>query len=124
MDFGYIYILKNEMYNYYGDDVFKIGRTQNISIRMKSYKTCYIEPCEIKYISPRVNHQVLAEYKVFTKLNKYRIKQNREFFKIENLKEITDIIDEVVNEINNTDRKLYNKELELAKEERKIISMI
>ena len=27
---GYIYILWNDMYKFYGDNVFKIGRTTNI----------------------------------------------------------------------------------------------
>ncbi len=59
--------------------------------RLNNYTTTsYLEPVEIKYLSPRVN---IAESKIFNRLSKNRMKPNREFFKIENLKEVIDIIE-------------------------------
>ena len=39
------------MFNYYGDDVYKIGKAKDIGKRMYGYTTSYIKPVEIKYAS-------------------------------------------------------------------------
>jgi hypothetical protein len=45
---GQIYILHNEMYNYYGENIYKIGTTKNIKTRTNSYETYYIEKCNVR----------------------------------------------------------------------------
>ena len=50
-------------------------------------------------------------------LEKYRIKPNREFFKIDNIKEVIDIIEHEINVINNMEWCEYRKEIEKLKEE-------
>ena len=62
---GYIYILWNDMYKFYGDNVFKIGRTTDIQKRINFYTTAYIKPSEIKYISIKCDNCVLAEMLIF-----------------------------------------------------------
>ena len=78
---GCIYILYNEVYNYYGDNVYKIGKTKDIYKRLSAYTTSYIKPCEIKFISLNCNDYSKAEMLIFNRLKKYRIINNREFFK-------------------------------------------
>ena len=97
---GYIYILWNDMYKLYGDNVFKIGRTTDIQKRINCYTTVYIKPSEIKYISIKCDNYVLAEMLIFDFLKNNRIVNNREFFKI-NLNETIKIIEEVIYKINN-----------------------
>jgi hypothetical protein len=77
---GYIYILYNDMYQQYGQEIYKIGKSKNIDKRIKSYTTSYINPVEIIYRSKRCVDYTLAECLIFQKLISYRIKSNREFF--------------------------------------------
>ena len=77
---GYIYILWNDMYKIYGNNVFKIGRTTDIQKRINCYTTAYIKPSEIKYISIKSDNYVLAEMLIFGLLKNSRIVNNREFF--------------------------------------------
>ena len=105
---GYIYILWNDMYKFYGDNVFKIGRTTDIQKRINCYTTVYIKPSEIKYISIKCDNYVIAEMLIFDLLKNNRIVNNREFFKI-NLNETIKIIDEVIYKINNMEDTINNK---------------
>jgi hypothetical protein len=91
---GYIYILYNNMFDHFGNNVYKVGETIDINNRIKGYTTCYIDPVEIKYLSKQLTNKSLAEAMVFNKLSKYRINSNREFFKCE-----VDIIISVINNI-------------------------
>jgi hypothetical protein len=50
---GYIYVMQNEMFNFYGSDVYKIGKAKDIEQRMIGYTTSYIEPVEIKFSSKK-----------------------------------------------------------------------
>jgi len=97
---GFIYILWNKIYNYYGENVYKIGKTSNIVCRLNQYTTSYIDPCEIKYLSRRCINYTLAEGTIFQLIHNKRIISNREFFKIDK-DEAIKIIDEVINKINN-----------------------
>ena len=105
---GYIYILWNDMYKFYGDNVFKIGRTTDIQKRINCYTTVYIKPSEIKYISIKCDNYVIAEMLIFDLLKNNRIVNNREFFKI-NLNETIKIIEEVIYKINNMKDTINNK---------------
>ena len=62
---GYVYILWNDMYKFYGDNVFKNGRTTNIQKWINCYTTAYIQPSEIKYISLKCDNYVRAEMLIF-----------------------------------------------------------
>lgn len=93
---GYVYVMYNEVYQYYGDDVYKIGRAKNCDKRINGYVTAYIHDPIVVYKSPLLPDCVLAESLVFKKLKFGRIKNNREFFQL-NLEEIKKIIDEVSN---------------------------
>ena len=105
---GYIYILWNDMYKIYGNNVFKIGRTTDIKKRINCYTTAYINPCEIKYISIKCDNCILAEMLIFFLIKNNRIVNNREFFKI-NLNETIKIIEEVIYKINNMNDTSNNK---------------
>lgn len=96
---GYIYILYNEVYNYYGENVFKVGMSNDVSKRARAYTTSYIKPVEIRYISELCKNCQLAEHIVFCKLSDFRCVSNREFFKCV-IDHIIKIIDETIDNIN------------------------
>ena len=80
---GYLYCMWNKMFLTYGDDVFKLGRTSCLQSRLNNYVTSYVEPCEYKYSSNRVfENSIYAERVMFFLLRRFRIKKNREFFKV------------------------------------------
>ena len=91
MESGYIYVLYNEVYEHYGKDVYKIGRTTNLSRRLTAYVTSYVEPSEYVY-SKEAEDMENDEQVVFKKLEEYRMSKKREFFKCE-LSEIKEAID-------------------------------
>ncbi len=74
---GYIYIMYDEMFNYYGDDVYKIGKAKDIGKRMNGYITSYIKPVEVKYASITCSDCGLVEFFTFKKLIQYRTTRNR-----------------------------------------------
>lgn len=78
---GYIYCLYNEMFNYYGSDVFKLGCTENLEKRMHGYTTSYFEQSFYKVISNILCDKKMAERILFNKLKIYRMGEKREFFK-------------------------------------------
>ena len=96
---GYIYILYNEVFQHYGDDVFKVGRAKDVIKRLQSYTTPYLQPSEIKYVSNICKDVVRAEQMIFLKLTACRLASNREFFKV-NVGTIIDIIEKEVGFIN------------------------
>jgi len=77
---GCVYIMYNNAFKNYGENVYKIGSTKNIEQRLKSFVTCYIENVEIKYKTEQIKNYVLIEKIVHDKLEKYRINKKREFF--------------------------------------------
>jgi hypothetical protein len=44
IEIGTVYCLHNEMFKYYGDDVYKIGMSTNTKRRVTDYTTSYIGP--------------------------------------------------------------------------------
>lgn len=98
---GYFYILWNEMFKYYGDDIYKLGKSKNMTKRLTQYVTGYIKHPEVRYLSKQVKNYSLAEQMVFHKLKTFRIAKNREFFKIANLSDTIIIIDGIIDNINN-----------------------
>ena len=102
---GYLYCLYNEVYKYYGEDVYKLGREININQCLNKYKTSYIKPSIIE-ISLKVKDIKGAEKILFRELRKYKVKNNREFYKVE-LK----VIKEVFNFIEKLSDDEFKKEI-------------
>ena len=92
---GYIYCMHNEMFNFYGENVFKLGNTGDTQKRLANYTTSFIEPCKFIKFSPIYYDKKFAEKILFHYLKDYRIKTNREFFKAD-----INIIDEAFNKVN------------------------
>ena len=99
---GQLYCIHNEMYDYYGKDVYKLGMTFNMSKRMGYYTTSYLTKPTIILKSKSYTNYKMAEKILFYYLRQYRIKQNREFFKCS-----LDIIKHAFNKV-----KKYFKELD------------
>ena len=92
---GYIYIIYNEMYKHYRDDIYKIGKANDIKKRLTGYITGYIEPVFLVYGSDLCTNYSVVEKEVHIRLSKFRIKPNREFFKIHQdiaIKVIKDVV--------------------------------
>jgi hypothetical protein len=87
------------MYKFYGDDVYKIGKAGNIEKRLTSYITGYIAPVELIYSSIICKNYSVCEKEVHIRLNEFRMKSNREFFKAK-IEHIIDVIEKTVDELN------------------------
>ena len=48
-DKGFIYVIYNEMFSCYGNNVYKVGKTQDLTTRTRQYKTYYLKPSELRY---------------------------------------------------------------------------
>ncbi len=79
---GSIYCIHNRMYDVYGPNIHKLGRSINVSKRLIQHSSSYLEPCCTEYIAD-VDDNVLAEKLLFKRLNAFRIIKNREFFNCE-----------------------------------------
>ena len=77
---GYLYVLWNPVYDNYGQNVYKLGKTVNLPKRKGNYITPYIDESIYKYTSPYFDDMDSAEKILFALLHKYRIKNKREFF--------------------------------------------
>jgi hypothetical protein len=76
---GYIYVLSNPMYAYYGSYTYKIGRCKDLGKRLKAYVTPYPQPVVVVHYV-QVQDSRVAEKLCFKHLAKYRLYPNREFF--------------------------------------------
>ena len=99
---GFIYILHNMMFSHVGEDVYKIGKTQDIAQRLRSYTTSYLHPCSIKFSSEKCNDHHLAENIVKHRLKDYRLARTREFFQGDLTHFIT-VINDIVKAVNDSD---------------------
>lgn len=100
---GYLYVLKNPIYDYYHSNLYKIGLTRNLNNRIKDYTTSYPEPSEYYYTSPKFSDCQLAEKTVFYHLQQYRYQHNREFFQCP-LNKIIATIENVHNQLENKNK--------------------
>ena len=107
---GYIYCLYNEMFNFYGKNVYKLGETNNIKKRLNSYTTNYIKKSEIILLSKELPNKKLAEKILFSLLNNHRICKKREFFDCE-LEKIKEAINKVENIFDNNEYENENKNI-------------
>ena len=76
---GYIYIVYNEVYQHYGVNVFKIGKSKDVIARLSGYTTSYIKPVELKFVSKLCKDHSRAAKVIFQRLDTYRIAKNTEF---------------------------------------------
>ena len=97
---GFLYCMTNEMFD---KDVYKIGRTKDTIKRKKNYTTPYIKEIEYLYVSKRLINCKIGEKVLHYLLEKYRINEDREFFKInintiiENIKFIENLEHDILN---------------------------
>ena len=66
---GFIYVMWIDVFQHYGENVYKVGKSQDVQKRMQSYATSYVKPVELKYISIKCDNYSLAEKLVFYKLS-------------------------------------------------------
>lgn len=93
---GYLYCLHNEVFDYYGKHMYKLGETHCIKKRLMSYSTSFPQPSKMICVSDHLSNKKLAQDILFYKLEKYRVNRKREFFMCD-----IDIIKKAFNEINN-----------------------
>lgn len=93
---GKLYCMYNPMFETYGSDFYKLGKTsRELDARLTDYGTSYLEPSKIlMYVD--VPDITLGENILFFELMKYRINENREFFRCK-----LDIIQNKMNMIGN-----------------------
>ena len=74
------------------NDVFKIGRTNNIIKRLQTYNTGRIKEIDLKYLALVKNSKIIEKCMKLN-LKKYQIYENREIYKIdsEQIKKIIDL---------------------------------
>jgi len=107
---GYLYCIKNSIYNVYDNEIFKLGNSQDPKNRYNDYNNIYIDNIEI-IKELYVPFKYTFEYLLFISLKDNRIRQNREFFS--NYKIIDEefkIIENIIKneKLNNTEKlKIY-----------------
>ena len=65
---GFIYIIHNDVLNFYGDNVFKIGKTIDMDKTINLCKDTYLDHTETKFISELCSDYTLAENMIFDTL--------------------------------------------------------
>lgn len=100
---GFIYCLYNPTFKTYGDNVYKLGKTKNLSNRMYAYTTSYVDKSEYILTSVELDNRNTAEKLLFKELEKYRVSINREFFNcdIKIIKETFEKVERFFNGVNN-----------------------
>lgn len=95
---GYVYCMCNEIFNFYGDDVYKLGNTINVKKRLLNYITSYLNPSKIIILSKKLTDKYLGEQMLFDFLKEHRIKENKEFFKckIEKIREMIHKVEKIM----------------------------
>lgn len=89
---GYLYIMFNDCYEYYGNHFYKLGRTHNPVQRMTGYRTPFLDKSQYLYISERrFDNSIVAEYIMFCILKKYKVHPKREFI-VHELDKIIEVI--------------------------------
>ncbi|MBY0540247.1 MAG: GIY-YIG nuclease family protein [Campylobacterales bacterium] len=103
---GYVYCMKNIIFNFYGDNLFKIGNSLDCDKRLIQYTSSYPEPSEFVVISELLFDKSFAELLLFHYLKSYLFKPDREFFKCE-LK----IIQQAIHKVGEFFKTYHNKNL-------------
>lgn len=98
---GKLYCMYTEAFNYYGENVYKLGMTQDIKHRMCCYATNFLDDCVFLATSKEYSNYLMAENILFHLLKEYRIKDNKEFFKCK-----VNIISKAFDDITNMNKKI------------------
>ena len=91
---GYIYCLYNRVYKMYGDDVYKLGCTNNCARRKSEYGPGFMEDPEMILKKGVAANYRLAERLLFHLMKGHRVLKRKEFFKC-NIKKIEEYFGEV-----------------------------
>lgn len=97
---GYYYIIYNNIFQHYDNNVYIINTTNNIYNDINIYKKAYISPCDIKYISDKCINIQLAKKIIDNKLLLFKYKNSSFFYKNE-LNNLITIIQDTIDNINN-----------------------
>lgn len=94
---GYIYCIENSLFDGYSQKIYKVASTVNINKMIKEHNSTYFTETKIlKQL--KVKKKSFYEYMMILRLNKFRIKENKNFFI--NLNEIIKAFDEMETLIN------------------------
>lgn len=96
---GYVYVLYNEVFEHYGPNVYKLGKSTNPDKRLCQYTPSYMMPSKLEYVSDLVSDCSVCELLCFYSLKYYRTVSNREFFQCK-LSVICNQIKQVVSYLN------------------------
>lgn len=89
---GYLYCFENKLFEGYSEPIYKISSTVNIEKMLYDNDVNYFDNC-LLILKIKVPRKLFYEYMMILRLNKYRIKPNRNFYI--NLKEITKAFNEM-----------------------------
>lgn len=78
---GFLYCLHNEIFKFYGEDLYKCGNSVDTDKRLCQYTTSYPMPSEILLTSDSFFDKSFAETLLFFYLKDFKFKPNREFIK-------------------------------------------
>lgn len=111
---GYLYCLHNEMFNFYGENVYKLGEISDLKI-LPLYPASYLTSSTIRLASCIIDDSQLGEKILFYELKEYRMAGNGDFFKCE-LSKIKTVIDDISNLFKNKNleevREIYSRILD------------
>lgn len=79
---GYIYVLHNPTFETWGENIYKIGCSNDPERRLKDLSTSYLSESVILYKSKLFENKIKAEQKLFKEIDHYRSNNRREFFDI------------------------------------------
>ena len=91
---GFLYCLHNEIFKFYGDNLYKCGNSIDADKRLNQYTTSYPMPSTILLTSDSFFDKSFAETLLFFHLKDFKFKPNREFIDCD-LKIIQDAFDKV-----------------------------
>lgn len=100
---GYLYCIYNEMYGYYGKNIYNIGITNDIKNLLKNYVNSYINDSKLALKSEKLCNYNMAKNILFNILEQYRYKRNKDFFQCD-----LSIIEAAIKQI----ERIFNKEEE------------
>lgn len=91
---GFLYCLHNEIFNFYGNNLYKCGNSVDADKRLNQYTTSYPMPSIILLTSDSFFDKSFAETLLFFYLKDFKFKPNREFIDCD-FKIIKDAFDKV-----------------------------
>lgn len=109
-NYGFIVIIFNNMFNYYGSNYKRIFKTNDVNQTLEFLLDAYIDPCDIIFQSKLCKDYVLAEKIIFYKLIDYQ-NEDSDFYDVDDNYAI-DVIQSIIDRIN--DDTIYSSHEYLA----------